>query len=86
MKPCIHCNPIVIFYFIYSQMMEQMVAKYQNMQQRQAKALTYHQLTMTQEFEGMAADSKKEELPPDWMRMWDNASKRVYYFNRVARP
>jgi hypothetical protein len=83
MKQCTHYNPTVIFYFFYSHMIEQMVAKHQNMQQRHAEASSYRQPTTTQEFEGAATGSKKEDFPPDWMRMWDNAGKRVYYFNRV---
>ena len=64
-------------------MIEQMVSKHQSMQQRHAEASSYRQSTMTQEFGGATDDAKKEELPPDWMRTWDNAGKRVYYFNRV---
>ena len=65
-------------------MIEQLVTKHKTMQQRHADAsASYRQSTMTQEFEGVPVGSTRDELPPNWSRLWDNSNKRPYYYNSL---
>jgi hypothetical protein len=62
-------------------MVEQLVARQREMQQRHASAASaaLRQSTMTQQY----AQEEEEVLPEGWIRMWDNPGKRHYYFNTV---
>jgi hypothetical protein len=65
------------------QMVEQLVACQQEMQQHHAAALSFYQTMMTQEYGKLGQDDKQESLPLGWIRTWDNDGGNNHYFNTV---
>ena len=62
-------------------MVEQLVARQREMQQRHATA-KFQQSTMTQQFQAKP-DEEEEQLPKGWQKMWDRPGGTHYYFNTL---
>jgi hypothetical protein len=72
-------NNRLLYYIGPPKMVEQLVARQREMQQRHATA-KFQQTTMTQQFR--ANDEEEEEqLPKDWQKMRDRPGGSFYYFN-----